>query len=382
MGDSSDLWSHPETCDDPAFRDRFGQNKQQLPDEYDFAFVPQNATVEELDSSTPVKLSYSYNWIKGSAAILQALYAIFTLYNSRGNQIDQYGYAAFGLTVVPYVIMSLLNLFAHLVTPSYPTLYLVESEVMKEAEQRKGLRFRNVVGRLKPFTGSDSENGLDSQVVPHQDHVDDTSSEFSTRKNSYNAVGYLTNDGMLRLSSVSSPVTKQNEDLQVTIMTPDASRHLYVQVPACPRFHRKDSVPDHELTSPPHQQRLGMFGLLDLLFFLVVCGIEIGIIGGLSGFRNGASTRAQRVWTMTWFIFGCMMGFSIHLLRVFPDLDVDLDLDSNSNSDSDSDSRKRTRAGNIIGACAFFVVYSAPAIGGFVVVGQMLKAYGSCLTLN
>lgn len=48
----------------------------------------------------------------------QALYAIFTLFNSHGNQIDRYGEATFGLTVVPYVVMSLLNLFANLVTPS------------------------------------------------------------------------------------------------------------------------------------------------------------------------------------------------------------------------------------------------------------------------
>jgi hypothetical protein len=140
MRDRSAYWSYPDTSIYGATsRNHFGADTQ-LPDEYDFTFVPRNATVEELESTTPVKLPYSYSWVKGATAFLQALYAIFTLYNSRGNQIDLYGYAAFGLTVVPYVVMSVLNLFANIVTLSYSKLYLVESEVMKEAEQRKGLR--------------------------------------------------------------------------------------------------------------------------------------------------------------------------------------------------------------------------------------------------
>lgn len=99
------------------------------------------------------------------------------------------------------------------------------------------------------------------------------------------------NDGALRLPSISSPVT---EDLEVTAKRPNAGGHLSVQVPVCPRFHRTDSV--HEPTLPPHKQQLEsdtLGGRGDLLFFLVLCGIEIAVIGGLSHFRKGQSTLAQ-----------------------------------------------------------------------------------------
>ena len=366
---------------------------------YAFAFVPQNAIVLELTESTlaPTQSSYSYSFCKGAAALLQAVYAFLTLYNSCGNQINWYGYAAFGLTVVPYAVMSVLNLIANIVTPSYSTLYLVESEVMKEAEQRKKeLRFSNVVGRIKP--------------VDDLSNNEDTIGGGQTQAGHCNAVGYFTDDVLrVRLPSCSSPATKQNEDLQVLTSSPSTSRYLSLYVPACPRFHRTDNI--HETmyenlnsSPPPRKQRrrpskqddtdllsyndlprsamASNFGLRnsDLsareesrsrayaasnFIFLAVCGIEIAIIGGLSGFRAGESTYAQRVWTMTWFAFSCMSGYMIHTLELFMPITMSPDWLVRS-----------------LFKAAYIFLYCAPSIGGFVVVGQMLKEYGSCIRLN
>jgi hypothetical protein len=337
-------WSYPDTGDEAASRDRFGPKRQQLPDEYDFAFVPRNATVEELQP-TPMKLSYSYSWIKGAAAFLQALYAIFTLYDSRGAQIDLYGYAAFGLTVVPYAVMSVLNLFANIVTPSYSTIYLVESEVMKEAEQRKGSRFSNVVGRIKSFEDSSETNDTQRYVV-----------------------GRLTEGDVLCLPPVSPPDREQNEDFQVLTTGPDTGRHLSVQVPTCPRFHRTDGI--HELEPPLRKQRLGeRFNLLDHLLFLLVCGIELAVIGGLSGFRKAGSTQSQQIWIMTWFAVGCLLGFLIHnprliVLRGGPETSMRQQTDE-------------IRSSKVV----WILMSSVPSVGGFVMVGQMIKEYGSCFRL-
>ena len=57
--------------------------------------------------SIPTTLSSSYSVVKTTITIIQILYATFTLYKTtKGPQIKQYGYAAFGLTVVPYVSFS------------------------------------------------------------------------------------------------------------------------------------------------------------------------------------------------------------------------------------------------------------------------------------
>lgn len=77
--------------------------------------------------------------------MLQFTYATVTLVQTtRGAQIDTYGYAAFGLTLIPYAMMSLVNLISALTTPSYSTMFMVRNEVMDEA------KFDGVVGRLCP----------------------------------------------------------------------------------------------------------------------------------------------------------------------------------------------------------------------------------------
>lgn len=70
-----------------------------------------------------IQLCKSHNILKWLVAPTQLLFASFTLYRTRGNQIDQYGYAAFGLTVIPYAIMSLNNLSANILTPDYPSIW-------------------------------------------------------------------------------------------------------------------------------------------------------------------------------------------------------------------------------------------------------------------
>ena len=49
-----------------------------------------------------------------------------------------YGYAAFRLTVTPYIIMSLVNLMGQIATSEYPTLFMVHSAEMDEAKRPGG----------------------------------------------------------------------------------------------------------------------------------------------------------------------------------------------------------------------------------------------------
>ena len=157
LDDRSRFWSYGDTAlDEIGHRAVFGFSKP--PEQYSFAFVPRNTKVlglknptQAASSNVPVpllaspdstpKLSSSFNLIKGIAAILQLLYTSITLYHTSGGQVNKYGFAAPGLTVIPYAVMSFLNLMANLLTPHYPTMYLVRSEVMEEAERRTGSPF-------------------------------------------------------------------------------------------------------------------------------------------------------------------------------------------------------------------------------------------------
>jgi hypothetical protein len=98
-----------------------------------------------------VGISCSNSLAKCATAVVQVGFACFTLYRTRSNQIEEYGYAAFGLTVIPYALMSILNLIANLLTPEYPTLFMVHSDYMDMANQcTNETRFDGKVGTIIP----------------------------------------------------------------------------------------------------------------------------------------------------------------------------------------------------------------------------------------
>jgi len=57
--------------------------------------------------------------LTSAASVFQMISSVITLYRTRGNQIEQFGYTAYGLSVIPYALMSLVNLLANMVTPDY-----------------------------------------------------------------------------------------------------------------------------------------------------------------------------------------------------------------------------------------------------------------------
>jgi hypothetical protein len=122
----------------------------QLPPGYDIAVLPSNTRVDPIVEvpQEKIRLSSSYSLVKSVVAIGQVIFASETLFKSRGIQLEKYGFAAFSLTIIPYIIMSGINLLGNLVTPDFPTLYLVRSPEMREAENR-GAHFEGVVGTVK-----------------------------------------------------------------------------------------------------------------------------------------------------------------------------------------------------------------------------------------
>ncbi|KAM6523095.1 hypothetical protein FSOLCH5_003714 [Fusarium solani] len=119
-----------------------------LPKGYDLVVVPRTATFERDDQAVipfhkrvwrgatalfrvevaPLTvLCCSYNIIKIFVSLVQLGFAIATLYRTQGDQIDLYGYAAFGLTVVPYAWMSFINLVGNIMCPQYDTMFIIES---------------------------------------------------------------------------------------------------------------------------------------------------------------------------------------------------------------------------------------------------------------
>lgn len=98
---------------------------------------------------SPANISSTYSPVKTIVSIVQLIFAISTIYRSRGDQIDRFGYAAFGLTVIQYAIMSFINLVANMTCPQYSHLYMVETELMRNLRANSDAHFQGVVGILQ-----------------------------------------------------------------------------------------------------------------------------------------------------------------------------------------------------------------------------------------
>jgi hypothetical protein len=322
-----------------------------LPPGYGLAILPPSVTVSGIDvcqtadgqmpegSVISESLSCSYSFSRALVAVVQTIYASVTLYRTKGDQVQHYGYAAFGLTVVPYLIMSIVNLISTIVTPDYPTVYLVRSDIMDEAStpQRKG-RFEGIVGSIESSYSSADAKSFDATFE------ESSEGRMFLRK---------------RLSSAEPGHDSIDEEkfFEVHMGTDERhSRDTELIVPFSSEFEGSDleeSYWNHEI--------FNFFGII-----LIEC-VAIAIIGGLSRFRVEKSTRAQRIWTMTWLAFGIFWGLFVGSI-----------FDSRFDFDDDDDPYDCTRSFS-----AFFgrMFFCAPAIGGFVVVCQMLRNYGRCIRI-
>jgi hypothetical protein len=365
-------------------------------------FVPVEGQDEGEEEPASIVVSCNYSLVKILLALGQAIFAAVTLYNTRGDQIVQYGYAAFGLTVAPYAVMSILNLIGNCFCPEYPTAYLVESSVMNEARAR-GASIYGVVGKLAEIKSDEIE--LTSSVntakwiqsVRFEHRQEDEHELHGTLRflaESSEEVTLLPNSQLVKSAEIER--RSQNGDNECTIplypddflttRDPERMKHgmfhhdHILLIPSAPiikevaaqgeqrpsllitKFNTESGV---ILTQPvvnrSKWQPALAFGQR-LFLPLVVCSIPIAIIGGLTHFQPGSSTVPQRAWIMVWLCFGTYCGYLIGLII------------RTGFVAKFSRSDWFAVPSFILTIC----IYGTPAFGTFVIVGQMLMQYGIC----
>lgn len=331
-----------------------------LPEGYDLVVVPENATFvndepeEKKETSwtrrvlrwiqhklsNPVipqsqerfTLTSSYSFVKIIVSIVQLLYAISTLYEVRGDQIARYGYAAFGLTVAPYAWMSLVNLVGNLMCPQYDAMYVVvTSDLITLCESqcdRQHFFVDGTVGQLTPDT-------------------DKSLKERHAETRAFNALKLMggIHDGRMPLWTRKFGTTSQ----------------------AILAEEKKDSTSIARKYIQMYSQHIwrlceGCFVTRPDFYSLAIFTLPpIAIVGALSRFAAGDSLLYQRVWTMMWLVGGSVGGALLGIILNLPGEDV---LES---------------VALILG---LGIYYCATAIGGYVVVGQMIAEYGTCTDIS
>jgi hypothetical protein len=347
--------------------------KYSLPDGYELAYVPRYADVKPLDPKSVKKVVKLDRNITGIIiAIFQTLYALFTLYRASIEQVSTYGYASFGLTVAPYATMSIVNLFASLICPSRQMLYLIETSVMQEARSRPGAVFNEVVGRVEDddevellFTGrnpigtyihrgaltaefangssfdiilrggdDDTQNGQDKGSTVSENEI--AGSQSAREKPSYQPL-----DAIAAIPSYLPPKSTRKTS---------HNRRFWVK---CGGYRR---------TVVLKRKTQWTLKAVYYLLTVIMTVTPVTIVGAISHFRPASSTIPQRVWLMSWLCWGLSFSWITEAWAALRPLLV-------------------RRIGKQLSDPLFFPFVlgaSVSAVGGYVVVGQMLSSYGSC----
>lgn len=302
-----------------------------LPRGYTLAVLPSNAVVRPDEDE--IAISSSYNRVQPILSIVQILFASATLYKSRGDQLKQYGYAAFGLTVLPYIIMSIVNLLGNVLTQDFSTLYLVRSlemtEVIErdESEGRKScfdgvvgsvVQDTNVVFRFEKVDVEDTVhmrqipalntenppfdrapdiegiNPLPRAIITNSNGIEPIKTTKSTE-----IVGKVVTDDRditafgnvyrVRLNVINDG--PPNPASQTTISNPvKRSSRSEIIIPAVAKIRTRGS------------KAWSSRRALIAIFFInyIMAPIPCVVIAILTRFHAGSSTRAQRTWTMSW----------------------------------------------------------------------------------
>jgi hypothetical protein len=104
---------------------------------------------------------------------------------------------------------------------------------------------------------------------------------------------------------------------------------------------------------------LPMFLLVGSIF---ISSTSLLVVGGISGFRQGNSTLAQRAWTVSRLATGIIIGPISYFAPTVTSL------------------LYRNPAVGFLSQLGL-LLYARPAVGGLVVVAQMMWAYGSCIRI-
>ena len=248
---------------------------------------------EQVNKPPTIKLSSNLNIPKALIAIFQFIYASVTLYKTKGDQIERYGFASFGLTVIPYLIMTLVNLIGNVVTPEYPKAYLVHSAIMDEAKQCSGARFEGIVGTLEsPIYSLDalSDGSEESLGGAAENHVTLEHVTKRTTTHSFKAVFEKDNLGrMLLLRGDNCPAEEVVFDTGDKIHNSKGTNPPTIEIAAGPDYVAKRTNQGPKA--------------LDWGAFLVGC-LAFLIVGIMTHFKPGGSTLVQRGSTMMWIASG------------------------------------------------------------------------------
>ena len=269
--------------------------------------------VRDIAPMKNVRLSKSQSGMKMATSIAQLIYSSVTIYRTRGDQIARYGYAAFGLSVFPFTLMSFFNFICVGLVGEYASVYAIRTTIMQEAEERGGM-FNGAIGLQRKLDENDHPGA-------------------SGPMEGYEVV-------LMSMEKEKLAVTVGEHTKMFSCQTDEYD----VQEFCLPSAIDNNSYDSSDLG-------VGLTYFMAVPLALVIPHVFIYL---LSGYKKNHSTVAERAWMLSWVCANQISLFLYSMVLFVP------------------------KGDQSVLQLMWAVLFASPAIGGYVVVGKMLKQFGSC----
>ena len=344
-----------------------------LPKGYHFHRLVNNERVQKESKENDIELASSVSTPKVIASLIQICAAVVTLYRSRGMQIQLFGWGAFGFSVIPYALMSIVNLFGNLISPEYSAIYMVRSEIMDEAISRGGI-FVGMVGVMPvrcPSLGEDeqrpravgTEPTATTQTAPV---IDNAAPGIPNADNLGPAPENFRRTGSNRICGKPPDVGEEMIDFKLNSTEQDDStngsnnRRVYTYDANSNTIIRVPSRGCREIVLHGLYQKMWLW--LVFVVGAVVVATPYIIIFAMTQYHRGTeSTGLQRAFMEAWLVLGQIAGL-VCICYIWISNNV---------------SRWKRYLGFIVLAC----IGGVSSIGGFVMVGEEIHMSELCVIL-
>lgn len=350
------------------------------------ARIPSSSGNATTQSSTQTRLACVQNFPRTLLSLSQTVSGAYALYKARGSQIERYGFAAFGLTVIPYIVISIINFTGSLLSSEYETIFLVHSSIMDEMIARGGFS-DGTVGSVDGAT----EDHTDTPLLYREVTIGSggIAVKFEGSKELLRCVGSSNQSFKIEPLKIPAPkqrrlrwkhryhgllyypvltekpalITKDTPSAQESSPKPKAKQGRWQSWPwQKPPASEKDkistiSIPSHSpFTRLPPARHQTPLNLLAIMLFLMAIATPYLIIGILSGFKPNKSSSLQRNFTLTWLICGQSQGYGL----------------------GESVEQWTCKKTVLWGLMIVIFCYGSYSVCGFFVVAQEMLEFGTC----
>lgn len=307
-----------------------------------------------------IKLASTHDVPRILFSLIQTISGAYSLYKARGSQVERYGYAAYGLTVLPYMMVSIINLVGSLLTSEYETIYMVHSTIMDEMKSRGGL-CDGVVGTVERpdhqayvYIDGEEETRPKGQRIQFSNsggevHCQDLAEKTAVAELHVSHWNHIEPVQEVWLHQKWGTERKKAKERRRSLSDCPSAKHTQL---LC--------VPSHSsFTRLSRRWQQTCLNTLSIALLVLSLGFPHVMIAILSGWRSNRSSSTHRTFILNWLICGQLQGYVVSFVEAA------------------SGKRKVLRSLFII-----FVSYGSYSVMGLVAVAQEMIESGTCKALS